>query len=113
MALTRLCSVEELGKGRMESSIVDGWEILIVRDNNGVVHALDGSCPHEDFPLVYGDLDGFVLTCANHFWRFDVSTGRGINPTSCRLRKYHVEEIGDDIYVDGQREIEPPSTDRG
>ena len=64
-----------------QSSMVG--EILIVRDNNGVLHTLDGSCLAEkDFPLVYSDLDGFVLMSANHFWRFDVTAGRGTNPTT-------------------------------
>jgi toluene monooxygenase system ferredoxin subunit len=61
---------------------------------------VDGICPHEEFPLIYGDLDGVVLTCANHLWCFDVTTGRGINPPNCRLAKYLVEVRGDDVFID-------------
>jgi toluene monooxygenase system ferredoxin subunit len=100
MALTRVCGVGDVGPGEMAAFFVDDWEVLVVRDGDGALHALDGICPHEEFPLVYGDLQGPVLTCANHMWSFDVTTGRGINPPTCSLTKYHVEVQGDDIYVD-------------
>ncbi len=103
MALTKVCAISDLEPGGMEAFFVEGWELLVVRDAQGAFHAMDGTCPHEDFPLVYGDLQGVVLTCANHMWSFDVMTGRGINPPSCRLAKYHVEIEGDDVYVDRER----------
>jgi len=107
MALTRVCATGDIAAGEKAAFFVDDWEVLVVRDDTGTLHALDGICPHEDFPLIYGDLDGRVLICANHAWCFDVTTGRGINPPSCRLTKYYLEVQGDDIYVDRQREAEP------
>jgi len=74
--------------------------VLVVRDSAGRVRAMDGTCPHEDFPLVHGLLDGDVLTCANHLWSFDATTGKGINPPSCRLAKYAVKVEAGDVYVD-------------
>jgi toluene monooxygenase system ferredoxin subunit len=93
----------------MDAYFVDGWEVLVVRDKEGELHALDGMCPHEDFPLVYGHLNGTVLTCANHQWQFDITTGRGVNPSSCRLARYRVEVDGDDVYVDRSETPAPPS----
>ena len=103
MALTRVCATGDLGLGEMDAFSVDGWEVLLVRDKDGTVHAMDGICPHEDFPLVYGELDGVILYCANHGWCFDITTGKGVNPPTCRLDKYLVEVDGDDIYVDRER----------
>jgi toluene monooxygenase system ferredoxin subunit len=100
MALTRVCAVGDLAPGEMDAYVVDDWEVLVVCAQDGSLHAVDGQCPHEDFPLVYGMLKGTVLTCANHLWSFDVATGRGVNPPTCRLAKYHVEVRGDDVYVD-------------
>jgi toluene monooxygenase system ferredoxin subunit len=100
MALTKVCAAGDLSPGSMEAFEVDGWEVLVVRDDDGELHAMDGTCPHEDFPLVYGDLHGVVLTCANHLWSFDITSGEGINPPGCRLRRYHVEVRDDQVYVD-------------
>src|SRR5262249_31065285 len=88
VALTRVRADSALGPGQMDAFFVDDWEVLVVRDEQGVLHALDGVCPHEETPLVYGDLSGAVLTCLQHFWSFDVTTGRGINPPGCRLTRY-------------------------
>jgi toluene monooxygenase system ferredoxin subunit len=103
MALTRVCAANDLAPGAMEAFMVDGWEVLVVRDGSGALHAVDGTCPHEDFPLAYGMLDGIVLTCANHLWSFDVTTGLGVNPPGCKLTKYHIETNDDAIYVDRDR----------
>jgi toluene monooxygenase system ferredoxin subunit len=100
MAFTRVCAAGDLGAADMAAFFVDGSEVLVVRDAGGALHALDGVCPHEDFPLVHGDFDGTVLTCLNHLWSFDATTGRGINPPSCRLAKYALKLEGDDVYVD-------------
>jgi toluene monooxygenase system ferredoxin subunit len=105
MALTRVCAVGDLAAASMAAFFVDDWEVIVVRDEDGQLHAVDGICPHEDFPLIYGDLDGTILTCANHLWSFDVTTGRGVNPPSCRLSKYVVEVDGDDVFVDRQQTL--------
>jgi toluene monooxygenase system ferredoxin subunit len=107
MVYTRVCTAADIEAGEMAAFLVEGWEVLVLRDQHGALHAFDGTCPHEDFPLVYGDFDGVVLTCANHLWSFDATTGQGINPPSCRLAKYAVKVEGNDIYVD--REGKPSS----
>jgi toluene monooxygenase system ferredoxin subunit len=99
MAFQRVCGVDEIGDGGMAAFFLD-WEILVVRDGSGRLHALDGICPHEDYPLVEGLFDGTVLTCVNHYWSFDTTTGRGINPPTCKLAKYAVKIEGEDVYVD-------------
>jgi len=108
MGFTRVCTAGEVGAGQMTAFFIDGCEVLVVRDTSGALHAMDGICPHEDFPLVYGELEGDILTCVNHFWSFDATTGRGINPPSCRLEQYAVKVDGDDVYVDTEGEASAP-----
>jgi toluene monooxygenase system ferredoxin subunit len=105
MTMTRVCADAELAPGAMTACFIDGWEIVVLRDREGRLHAVDGTCPHEDTPLVHGDFDGTVLTCMMHMWSFDVTTGRGVNPPTCKLAKYRVEVQGGDIFVDGDSEI--------
>jgi toluene monooxygenase system ferredoxin subunit len=108
MGFVRVCSDGELGDGEMAAFSVDGWEVIVLRDRLGALHALDGICPHEEFPLVYGSFDRGVLTCVGHGWSFDPTTGRGINPPNCRLAKYAVKVEGDEIYVDRDSEPDVP-----
>ena len=104
MAFTRVCAADDLGAGDMAAFFVDGWEVLVLRDSRGELRAMDGICPHEDFPLVHGELDGDMLVCANHLWCFDATTGKGINPPTCRLAQYAVKVEGGDVYVDTDAE---------
>ena len=104
---TRVCAVGELQEGDMAAFFIGGREVLVVRDSRGALHAMDRLCPHEDTPLVHGDFDGTVLTCLNHLWSFDATTGRGINPPTCRLTQYTVKVEDDDVYVDPEGELSP------
>jgi toluene monooxygenase system ferredoxin subunit len=107
MTLTKVCAVADLDPNHMAAFFVDGWEVLVVRDSRGDFHALDGICPHEETPLIYGELDEDVLVCARHAWCFDVTTGQGLNQPGCWLARYHVEIQDGDVYVDRQREAVP------
>lgn len=108
MAFTRLCGVDDVPDNDMVSFVIDYEEVLVVRDATGRLHAFDGICPHEDFPLVEGLFDGATITCANHGWIFNATTGRGINPSNCRIAEYPIEVEGNDVLVnlDGT----PPTT---
>jgi toluene monooxygenase system ferredoxin subunit len=98
MAFTRLCSVDDIAVGEMAAFFVD-WDVLVLRDASGRIRAMNGICPHEDFPLSYGMYDGSTITCANHMWTFDAATGEGINAV-CRLDQYAVKIEDGDVYVD-------------
>ncbi len=49
-----------------------GREILLLRDNAGIVSALADFCPHRGIPLRHGSFDGCEVTCCYHGWRFDM-----------------------------------------
>jgi toluene monooxygenase system ferredoxin subunit len=104
MGFTKVCADGDLDAGAMGAFSVDGWEVIVLRDRLGALHALDGICPHEEYPLAFGSFDGRILTCAGHRWTFDTVTGRGIDPPNCRIAKYAVKVEDDEIYVDRDRE---------
>lgn len=105
MAFARVCAEGDIATGEMEAFFVDDWEVLVVRDRTGTLRAMDGICPHEDFPLVHGTFDGAVVTCANHQWMFDATTGKGIRPPSCRLDQYALKVEGGEVFVDTEASL--------
>jgi toluene monooxygenase system ferredoxin subunit len=74
----------ELRERSMTAVMVGGRRVLLVAVDDGA-RAYDNRCPHRAWPLERGTLEGHVLTCANHRYRFDVDTGRGIEPGDCDL----------------------------
>ena len=64
MALTKVCEADDLAKSQMAAFFVEGVrKVLVVRDDRGDLHAMDGICPHEEYPLIFGDLDEDVWVC--------------------------------------------------
>lgn len=100
MSFTKVCTLDDLWEGEMESFTVNGQEIVLVCAEGGQIKAFQGICPHQDIPLVEGQFDGKKLICRAHLWQFDAGTGKGINPEGCALAEYPVELNGDDVFVD-------------
>jgi len=52
------------------------------------------SCPHRGIPLSYGRLDGKVVECSYHGWRFEACTGQCVEiPSLPRQDKLKIERI--------------------
>lgn len=100
MAFTRACSLDDLWQGEMQPIVIDGKDVLLVHTASGKVCATQATCPHQEFSLGDGELKGNVLTCCKHLWQFDVTTGKGINPSHAELALFPVRIDGDDVMVD-------------
>lgn len=100
MSFTKVCTVDDLWEGEMDSFTVDGQEVLLVCADGGSIKAFQGICPHQDIPLVEGQFDGKKVICRAHLWQFDACTGQGINPADCALAEYPVKLVGNDVYVE-------------
>lgn len=100
MGFKKVCTLDDVWEGEMESFTVDGQEILLVCAEGGSIKAFQGICPHQDIPLVEGKFDGEKVICRAHLWQFDAVTGKGINPSDCALAEYPVKVDGDDILVE-------------
>lgn len=74
---TPVARLDDIAEGSMKMVKVDGRRVCLVRTSSGL-HALDHACPHEGYGLSQGQLDGDVVTCAWHNWKFRVSDGECI-----------------------------------
>jgi nitrite reductase/ring-hydroxylating ferredoxin subunit len=76
---------------------VEKHQLAVLHTEQGDVHVVDNRCPHEGYPLAQGKLDGCVLTCAWHNWKFDVRDGHsvlggeGVRVFPCRIREGMLE----------------------
>jgi nitrite reductase (NADH) small subunit len=65
----------------------------------GDFYAIDGLCPHAGAPLGDGLLDGCVVTCPWHAWRFDVTTGACAHGPAGNLERATVRDCGTHIEL--------------
>jgi len=56
----------------------------------GKFHAIENFCPHKAYPLADSRLDGNVVECDLHGWRFDVRSGECFTKKICSLESYEV-----------------------
>jgi phenylpropionate dioxygenase-like ring-hydroxylating dioxygenase large terminal subunit len=68
--------------------------LVLGRTSDGKAFAMRDSCPHRGIPLSYGRLDGQVVECSYHGWRFDACTARCVEiPSLTSQDKLRVDRI--------------------
>ena len=76
----------------------DGTDVVVVRTSRGL-KAFEGRCPHQGALLGEGEIDGTMLVCRNHRWRFDTETGKRDGGPQC-LRACPLREKDGTIELD-------------
>src|SRR5262245_45333712 len=77
---------------------VDGKDIALF-NVDGVIYAIADSCVHQGSSLSQGKIDGKIVTCKGHGWRFDVATGYVASSPGFGVPSYAVEVVDGKIMV--------------
>ena len=91
-------SVSEIVPGTGKTVLVEGKNIALF-NMNGNFHAIDNTCPHRQGPLGEGGLDGAIVTCPWHGWRFDITSGACLVNPQAKVAAYPTKVEGDAILV--------------
>lgn len=95
----QLATLDDVKPGKMFCVEHNGKRILLA-NVDGTIHACDEMCPHEDFSLALGALQGNRLKCSLHGSRFDLLTGKVLDePCEEDLKIYPVRIEGNAICV--------------
>jgi nitrite reductase/ring-hydroxylating ferredoxin subunit len=65
-----------------------GLSILLIRKSGNEIYALSNKCAHMACPLRNGVLDGYMLECPCHDWRFDIRTGKLLEAQEIKIPVY-------------------------
>ncbi|MBM3219863.1 MAG: non-heme iron oxygenase ferredoxin subunit [Candidatus Rokubacteria bacterium] len=95
----RVAGVGDINPGEGRVVDVAGREIAVF-NVDGRYYAIDNSCPHRGGPLGEGDLDGAVIACPWHAWRWDVTTGANTNNPAVKVACYPVTPEAGSLYVE-------------
>ncbi len=66
--------LDDFAVGTLKMVKVDDRRVCLVRTSEGVF-AIDHACPHEGYGMTQGSLDGNLITCAWHNWKFRADDG--------------------------------------
>jgi len=78
---------KELQEGKMKRLSIQGTPVLLIK-LQGKIFALDNRCPHQGCGLSGGTLDGLVIICPCHDWRFNLETGEYEEEPLMKLTKF-------------------------
>ena len=67
---------------------------------DGAFYAIDNECSHRGGPLGEGDLEGKIVLCPWHAWRWDVTTGTNVNNPAVKVACYPIAEEDGSLFVD-------------
>ncbi len=87
-----------LKDGTMKLVSVEGTPILLIK-RSGRIFAIDNRCPHQGCGFSGGTLDGLVIVCPCHEWRFNLETGEYEEESAFRLVKYEWKIKDGKIWV--------------
>jgi nitrite reductase (NADH) small subunit len=76
-----------------------GDEDLALANVGGEYFVTQGHCLHLQGPLGQGRLEGALLTCPWHGWRYDVRTGLNDFDHAIRLKTYEIRVEDGEIKV--------------
>jgi len=90
----------ETGQGRVVEA---NGKTLALFNVDGVFYAMDNACAHRGGPLGEGDLDGTIVTCPWHAWRWDVKSGANVNNPALRVACFPVVVENGAVFVELSR----------
>jgi len=95
----KVAEIGDIPSGQARVVEAAGKPIALV-NTDGTLYAVDNTCLHRGGPVGEGDLDGAILTCPWHGWRWDVKTGASVNNPAVRLACYAVSVEDGAVYVE-------------
>ena len=96
--LIKVADVADVPAGQCKT-VMAGDRELALCNVNGTFYAIDNMCPHQGGPLGEGFLDGTVVSCPWHGWRFDVCSGKSPVIPSAKVDAYAVVVEGTEVKV--------------
>jgi 3-phenylpropionate/trans-cinnamate dioxygenase ferredoxin component len=95
---TKIAEAAEVAEG--QGRVVDvAGRTLALFNVEGKFYAIDNACPHRGGPLGEGDVEGAIVTCPWHAWRWDVTTGSNANNPAVRVACYPVTVEQGSVFV--------------
>ena len=94
----KVASTSDLKPGENKVVNVNDTEVGLF-NIDGEFFAISNVCLHRGGPLGEGFLEGDVVTCPWHGWRYNVRTGENAMIPTTKVASYQVKVEGNDVFV--------------
>jgi nitrite reductase/ring-hydroxylating ferredoxin subunit len=93
-----VAQLEQIPAGTGTTVTVAGKEIALF-NVDGVVYAMDDGCLHHGASLGFGKVEGKVVTCRAHGWKYNVTTGKTLHVPDYGVGCYQVKIEDGKVFV--------------
>jgi nitrite reductase (NADH) small subunit len=94
----RVMAATDLPPGQAAQVEVDGQAVALF-NVDGTFHALSNRCPHRGGALGQGFLDGTQVSCPEHNWTFDVTTGQNVVSADMCVPRHEAKLVDGQVWV--------------
>jgi nitrite reductase/ring-hydroxylating ferredoxin subunit/multimeric flavodoxin WrbA len=98
-----VCLLTEIKSGTSKSFSIKTEEqkniVIAVFNLNGKFYAISDCCIHKGGPLSKGFLDGDIITCPWHGWKYSVKNGKSPHEGGDSINSYDVKIKRNKVYV--------------
>ena len=94
----RVAGTDDVKPGHGLVAEVNG-KALAVFNVEGQFHVIDNTCLHRGGPLGDGGLEGCIVVCPWHGWKYDVTTGVSTLNAAVRVACYVTRVEGEEVQV--------------
>ncbi|HEY6376931.1 MAG TPA: Rieske (2Fe-2S) protein [Edaphobacter sp.] len=103
-----VASLEQLPPREGTVVTIEGKDIGLF-SVDGVIYAMDNACPHQGVSLGTSKLNGKIVTCRGHGWKYDVTTGSTLSSPGYGVAAYPVKVLDGKIMVAIDESLNPAS----
>lgn len=94
-----VCKSSDIPSNGMKTyDVLGGLKVLIANAGENY-YAYQGICPHQEVCLGEGFYDGSLLTCHQHLWQWDITTGAAVGMAEAPLESYKLNVEDGEIFV--------------
>jgi toluene monooxygenase system ferredoxin subunit len=94
-----VCRVDQCPRDGLKAfETEDGGKILVATSGERF-YGYQALCPHMEVPLEEGFFDGAVITCHQHLWQWDVTTGEPLGLAEAPLQRFDLVEEDGALYM--------------
>lgn len=88
----------DIPEGGVLSKTLGGEKVLLSRQGS-IVTCFQNACAHLGLPLTDGEVEGGIITCPHHGFRYDLSSGECLTAPEVQLQPHAVRVIGFRVEV--------------
>lgn len=90
--------LDKLPPGTGTVATIAGRDIALF-NVEGAIYAMEDSCLHQGSSLGTSQLEGKVVTCRGHGWRYDVTTGSTLHVPEYGVATFQVKIVDGRVMV--------------